>query len=116
MDILQQVNPPVEIETRANPLYKIIYHATALLWAMIQDIDQGPESSEGEKEKQWLIKAIEQVNRIIYKQECWVAEDASPVDTSETPTSENRSPKGQQLRLVSISSSLRSINSFPGTL
>ena len=44
---------------------------------------------EDEKEKPQLIKAIEQLNRIIYKQEFGVADNASPVNASEIPTPED---------------------------
>ena len=67
--------------------YKIIHHACALLGHTMKEIEEGPESPEGEREKDELVKAIDQLNRIINKQECGVADDASLVNTLEPPTS-----------------------------
>ena len=72
---------------QANPHYKIIHHACALLGDTIKEIDEGPESPEGEREKNGLVKAIDQLNQIISKQECGVADDASLVNALEPSTS-----------------------------
>ena len=79
--------PPAELDTQANPHYKIIHHACALLGHTIKEIDKGPESPEGEREKHELVKAIDQLNWIINKQGCGVADDVSLVNVLEPPTS-----------------------------
>jgi len=81
--------PPVELDTQANPHYQIIYHACALLGHTIKEIDEGPESPMGEREKHQLVKAIEQLNQISNKQESGVADDASRVNASALPTPED---------------------------
>ena len=58
-----------------------------MLGHTIKEIDEGPESPEGKREKHELVKAIDQLNRIINKQECGVADDASLVNALEPPTS-----------------------------
>ena len=79
--------PPAELDTQANPHYKIIHHACALLGHTIKEIDEGPECHEGKREKPELVKAIDQLNQIINKQECGMADDASLVNALEPPTS-----------------------------
>ena len=79
--------PTDELDTQGNPHHKIIHHACALLGHTIKEIDEGHESPEGEREKQELVKAIDQLNQIINKQECGVANDPSLVNALEPPTS-----------------------------
>ena len=74
---------------QANPNYQIIYHACSLLGHTIKEINEGPKSPKGEREKHELVKAIDQLNRIINKQECGVAEDTSLVNALEPPTSDD---------------------------
>ena len=58
-----------------------------MLGHTVKQIDEGPESPEGESEKHKLVKAIDQLNRIINKQECGMADDTSLVNALEPPTS-----------------------------
>ena len=60
-----------------------------MLGHTIKEIDEGPESPEGEREKHELVEAIDQLNGIINKQECGVADDVSLVNALEPPTSNN---------------------------
>ena len=77
--------PPADLDTQANPHYMIIHHPCALLVHTIKKIDEGPKSLEGEREKHELVRAIDQLNQIINKQECGVADDASLVNALEPP-------------------------------
>ena len=88
--------PLAELDTQASLHYKIIHHECALLGHTIKEIDEGPESPEGEREKHELVKAIDQLSRIINKQECGMADDASLVNALELPTSND--PKLENLK------------------